>query len=156
MCSLVKCLKRSRTRLIEIIADLMLEYYSNTLLSSAAFLCVFGWTFWRIPTSSSTSTCLRSWTPRCPSSLRLSWTPAPRASTNSAGYVIGRGWNEEWHYTLLQVQMGGLMSFLSICVSRTLQVTNYSMQRRSLHIRRWWMSKSSQRRWSFNHKSRMF
>lgn len=29
-------------------------------------------------------------------------------------------------------------------VSRTLQVTNYSMQRRSPPIRRWWMSKSCQ------------
>lgn len=77
---------------------LMVEYYKDMLLScplsAAAFLCVFGWTFWRIPTSSSTSTCLKLWTPRCLSSLRHSWTPAPRASTNSAGYVHATGMNK--------------------------------------------------------------
>ena len=45
------------------------------------------------------------------------------------------------------VNHSGVPLFSPLCplfVSRTLQVTNYSMQRRSPPIRRWWTSKSSQ------------
>lgn len=140
----------------------------------AAFLCGSGWTSSRIPTSSSTSTCLKWWTPRSLSSPRPSWMPAPRASTNSAGWVeagrIGRRRNEakeqEGRWGAVRMRRTWWITWevkwsdrrnvkghsvwsaidFTVCpllVSRTLQVTNYSMQRRSPPIRRWWMSKSS-------------
>lgn len=76
------------------ITTVMTDRFLALFSPRAAFLCGSGWTSLRIPTSPSTSMCLRWWTPRSLSSPRPLWMPVPRANTNSAGWV-GTGKEEE-------------------------------------------------------------